>query len=79
LALNLIHNHEALTIPEGQHGLGQPGHISRIFQIEEVGGASSLRHELVSQGRFAYLAGPNNGHNWVTAQQILNAANMMDA
>ena len=60
-ALNLVDHHQAAQRLEGGHGLGEPGDVAGMLQVEVVHRVG--RHQGTGQRRLARLPGTDEGHH----------------
>lgn len=73
-ALDLIDDHQATEIAEGELGLLQARQVVGVFGVEAGGRAGSPRHEHLRQGRLPHLPCTEDGDYRVVFQEALQPA-----
>jgi hypothetical protein len=70
----VILDHESLERSQRGIGLGQPGHASRVFEIEVIDGIRG--NELPGQRRFATLTRPQQRHHAAPPESVAHQADI---
>ena len=75
-SLDLVQDHESPQRPQLESGIGQPGEVGRILEVEPCRRTAARRHQLPGQSGLSHLPGAEKGHDRKLPEQQSHTVQM---